>query len=48
MVKGLPNTQIAEKLNISVFTVKNHVSSILSKMGVSSRTEAVAWQLQHK
>jgi two-component system, NarL family, response regulator LiaR len=48
MAKGLSNTQIAETLNISVFTVKNHVSSILSKMGVSSRTEAVAWQLQHK
>jgi two-component system, NarL family, response regulator LiaR len=48
MAKGMPNTQIAEQLNISVFTVKNHVSSILSKLGVSSRTEAVAWQLQHK
>jgi two-component system, NarL family, response regulator LiaR len=48
MAKGLPNTQIAEKLNISVFTVKNHVSSILSKLGVSSRTEAVAWKLQQK
>ncbi len=46
MAKGLSNQQIAEKLNISVFTVKNHVSSILSKLGVSSRTEAVAWQLQ--
>jgi two-component system, NarL family, response regulator LiaR len=48
MAKGLPNTQIAEKLNISVFTVKNHVSSILSKLGVSSRTEAVAWKLQRQ
>jgi two-component system, NarL family, response regulator LiaR len=48
MAKGLSNTEIAEKLNISIFTVKNHVSSILSKLGVSSRTEAVAWQLQHK
>jgi two-component system, NarL family, response regulator LiaR len=48
MAKGFPNNQIAETLNISVFTVKNHVSSILSKLGVSSRTEAIARQLnQH-
>lgn len=47
MVEGLTNNQIAERLIVSRSTVKFHVSSILSKMGVSSRTEAVATALQH-
>ena len=47
MAKGFNNPQIAEKLVISRSTVKFHVSSILSKLGVTSRTEAVALALQH-
>ncbi|HEX3050822.1 MAG TPA: response regulator transcription factor [Aggregatilineaceae bacterium] len=47
MVEGLNNRQIAEVLTISRSTVKNHVSNILSKLGVSSRTEAVALTVQH-
>lgn len=38
---GLPNKAIASRLGISDHTVKFHVSSIFSKLGVSSRTEAV-------
>lgn len=47
MIKGLNNREIGEQLVISSSTVKNHVSSILSKMGTSSRTEAVALAVEH-
>jgi NarL family two-component system response regulator LiaR len=47
MVAGLPNTAIAERLVVSQSTVKFHVSNVLSKLGVSSRTEAVALALKH-
>jgi len=42
MVEGLSNSKIAERLTINQSTVKFHVSNILSKLGVASRTEAVA------
>lgn len=47
MVKGLDNNEIAEKLIVSRSTVKFHVSNILSKLLVTSRTEAVVVAIQH-
>lgn len=46
IVKGETNPQIAEQLIISQSTVKTHVSNILSKLGVSTRTEAASLALQ--
>jgi NarL family two-component system response regulator LiaR len=48
LVKGMSNNDIADRLVVSRSTVKFHVSSILSKLNVSSRTEAVALALNHK
>jgi len=47
MVEGLNNTQIASRLIVSPSTVKSHVSNILSKLGVASRTEAVTLALRN-
>ena len=47
MVQGLSNNEIAERLIVSQSTVKFHVSNILSKLGVTGRTEAVALAVKH-
>lgn len=41
LAEGAGNKEIATKLNISEHTAKFHVSSILSKLGATTRTEAV-------
>jgi len=46
MAEGMSNPEIAEQLVVSRSTVKFHVSSILSKLGASSRTEAVSQALK--
>lgn len=48
MIEGLNNTQIAGRLTVSPSTIKSHVSNILSKLGVASRTEAVTLALRNK
>ncbi|RJQ50918.1 MAG: DNA-binding response regulator [Actinobacteria bacterium] len=48
LVRGMNNREIAEELFVSRSTAKFHVSSILTKLGAASRTEAVALALQHK
>jgi NarL family two-component system response regulator LiaR len=47
MAKGMSNNDIADRLVVERSTVKFHVSGILSKLGVESRTEAVVVALQH-
>jgi NarL family two-component system response regulator LiaR len=42
LASGRTNAEIARVLDLSVFTVKNHVSSILSKLHAQTRTEAAA------
>jgi NarL family two-component system response regulator LiaR len=42
IAEGRTNAEIAHELSLSIFTVKNHVSSILMKLQVQTRTEAAA------
>jgi two-component system, NarL family, response regulator LiaR len=46
MVEGVSNAEIAGRLYISRSTVKYYVSSILSKLGASTRTEAVSMAIR--
>jgi DNA-binding NarL/FixJ family response regulator len=48
MTNGLANTQIATALRLGEGTVRNHVSSILAKLGVSDRTKAVLVALRQR
>ncbi len=48
LVKGMSNPEIAAHLVISRSTVKVHISSILSKLGVASRGEAISLAIQNK
>ncbi len=47
VLEGLPNKRIAQNLNVTEATVKEHVTSILQKLGVASRLEAIA-QLKNR
>lgn len=47
LARGQSNAQIADQLIVSPFTVKAHVSNILSKLGVRTRAEAAAYAVQH-
>jgi len=47
LLNGKTNAEIAAELVIGVSTVKYHVSRVLSKLGVSSRSEAIAYGIQH-
>jgi DNA-binding NarL/FixJ family response regulator len=44
---GLSNQEIADSLEISVETVKEHVQNLLRKMSLSDRTQAAVWAIRH-
>ena len=46
--QGLANRQIADQLGVAEKTVKNHVTSVLAKMGLQRRTQVVAWATARK
>ncbi|OGO51555.1 MAG: hypothetical protein A2148_01390 [Chloroflexi bacterium RBG_16_68_14] len=46
IARGLTNRQIAEALGISEHTARNHVTSILDKLGLSRRTEAAVYAVR--
>jgi len=47
IAKGFNNSDIAAQLHLSEGTVRNHVSAILEKLGVSDRTQAAVIAIQH-
>jgi len=47
IARGLSNADIADRLFLSDGTVRNHVSAILAKLGVSDRTQAAVIAIQH-
>jgi DNA-binding NarL/FixJ family response regulator len=47
VARGLPNKVIARELDISEKTVKAHLTSVFSQLGVSDRTQAALWAQRH-
>ena len=43
VAKGMTNRDIADELGLAEKTVKNHVTSMLAKLGLSRRTQVIAW-----
>ena len=47
LARGLTNTDIAGRLHLSEGTVRNHVSAVFAKLGVSDRTQAAVIAIRH-
>jgi two-component system, NarL family, response regulator LiaR len=48
MVEGLTNQQLAMRLSISISTAKKHVHNVITKLGVTNRTEATSMAIQQE
>jgi DNA-binding NarL/FixJ family response regulator len=48
IVEGFSNKEIAEKFNVREDTVKHHLTSIFSKLGVSTRLELALFAIEHR
>ncbi|MGC4112027.1 MAG: response regulator transcription factor [Nocardioides sp.] len=47
IAEGAPNKEIARRLELSMNTVKSHIRTAYRAMGVTSRTQAVLWAVEH-
>ena len=47
LAEGLTNRQIADRLYLAEKTIKNYVTSVLSKLGMARRTEAAVYAANH-
>lgn len=47
VTQGLSNQEIVERLYLTINTLKSHIRQAYKKIGVTSRSQAVAWCLQH-
>jgi DNA-binding NarL/FixJ family response regulator len=47
LAEGASDKEIATRLHVGVGTVHTHVTSILAKLGVSSRLQAVVFAIRH-
>ena len=46
MARGLPTEEIATELGVSPYTLRTHVQNILTKLGVHSKLEALAFAIR--